>query len=93
MACCVKADTGKEVYRQRVPEAGNVYASVVAADGKLYAVTRRNGTLVLPAEPTFKVLAHNRLKSDTTDFNASPAVTSGGLLLRSNRAVYCIQAQ
>jgi outer membrane protein assembly factor BamB len=93
MACCMKADTGKEVYRQRVPEAGNVYASVVAADGKLYAVTRRNGTLVLPAEPTFKVLAHNRLKSDSTDFNASPAVTGGGLLLRSNRAIYCIRAK
>jgi len=93
MACCMKADTGKEVYRQRLPEANNVYASMVAADGKLYAVTRRNGTFVLPAEPTFKVLAHNRLKSDSTDFNASPAVTSGVLLLRSNRAIYCIQAK
>jgi len=93
MAGCVKADSGKEVYRERLPEAGNTYASVVAADGKLYAVTRRNGTFVLPAEPTFKVLAHNRLKSDSTDFNASPAVAGAGLLLRSNRAVYCIRAK
>lgn len=93
MACCLQVDTGKEVYRQRLPSPGSVYASMVAADGKLYAVTRRNGTFVLPAEPTFKVLAQNRLKSDATDFNASPAVTSGGLLLRSNQAIYCIKAK
>jgi len=93
MACCLKADTGKEVYRQRLPEAGSVYASMVAADGKLYAVTRRNGTFVLPTEPSFKVLARNRLKSDTTDFNASPAIISGGLLLRSNRFLYCVGAK
>jgi len=93
VACCLKADSGKEVYRQRLPEGGNTYASVVAADGKVYAVTRRSGTFVLPAQPEFKVLAHNRLKSDPTDFNASPAVAGGGLLLRSNRFLYCIGAK
>jgi outer membrane protein assembly factor BamB len=88
-AVCLKADTGEQVYRQRIEGAGGVYASVVAADGKLYAVTRRNGAFVLPAKPEFKVLAHNRL-ADATDFNASPAVSQGRLLLRSNRALYCI---
>lgn len=93
MASCVKADTGERVYRERVPDAGGVYASAVAADGKLYAVTRRNGTFVLALGPEFKVLAHNRLESDDTDFNASPAVSSGQLLLRSNRSLYCIGAK
>ena len=93
VACCLKAGTGEQVYRQRLPGAGGVYASAVAADGKLYVVTRRNGTFVLAAGPEFKVLAHNRLPSDSTDFNASPALTSSGLLLRSNRAIYCIQAK
>ena len=91
-ACCLKADTGREVYRQRLPEAGGVYASLVAADGKLFAVTRRNGTFVLPAGPEFKVLARNRFSSDATDFNASPAVAQKSLLLRSNQALYCIRA-
>ncbi|MCL4193441.1 MAG: hypothetical protein KJZ87_17025 [Thermoguttaceae bacterium] len=43
--------------------------------------------------PEFKVLAHNRLESDSTDFNATPAVAGGALLLRSNQALYCIRAQ
>ncbi len=91
-ATCLKADTGQQVYRQRLPGAGGVYASTIAADGNLYAVTRRNGTFVLPAKPEFKVLAQNRLPSDSTDFNASPAVSHGSLLLRSNRFVYRIKA-
>ena len=39
---------------------------------------------------SLKVLAYNRMESDATDFNASPAVSPGHLLLRSNRFVYCI---
>ncbi len=91
-ACCLKADTGEQVYRERLPDAGGVYASALAADGKLYVVTRRNGVFVLSAEPKFKVLAHNRLGPDSTDFNASPAVSKGRLLLRSNRFLYCVGA-
>lgn len=93
IAYCIKAADGQQVYRERLPDGGEAYASVVAADGKLYAVTRRNGTFVLAAGPEFKVLAHNRLESDSTDFNATPAVADGVLLLRSNQALYCIRSQ
>ena len=93
VAFCLKTDKGEQVYRQQLPGAGGVYASAVAAAGNLYVVTRRNGTFVLPARPEFKVLAHNRLASDSTDFNAGPAVSQGHLLLRSNRFVYCIGAK
>lgn len=92
-AYCLKADTGKQVYRERIPGAGGVYASVVAADGKLLVVSRRSGTFILPAAPEFKVLAQNTLESDGTDFNASPAISQGRILLRSNRFLYCISAQ
>lgn len=91
-AYCVDAKTGEQVYRERLPNAGNVYASVVAADGKLYVPSRANGTFVLAAGPEFKVLAHNVLESDSTDFNATPALADGRLLLRSNQALYCIAA-
>jgi outer membrane protein assembly factor BamB len=95
LACCLEAATGKQIYRERLPAAGSTYASLVAADGKLYAVTRRNGTFVLAAGPKFERLAHNKLDSDDSDFNASPAVASrdgrgGCLLLRSNRFLYCL---
>lgn len=92
VAYCLKAADGEEVYRERLPNAGGVYASALAADGKIYVVTRTNGTFVLPAGPEFKVLAKNVIDSDDTDFNASPAVADGRLLLRSDKALYCIGA-
>lgn len=99
IACCLKTDSGDQVYRERLPGlAGGgrrgissaVYASLIAGDGKLFAVSRHNGTFVLAQGATFKLLAHNTFESDDSDFNASPAVTRGHLLLRSNQALYCV---
>ena len=92
VAVCVKADTGKVVYQQRLEIRGGgdkAYASLVAADGKLYAVTREDGALVLAAGPEFSELAHNRL-GDKSIFNATPVIAEGRLLLRSDRHLYCI---
>jgi hypothetical protein len=93
VAYCVRADSGEQVYRERVSGAGNVYASLVAADGKLYLVSRRNGTFVLRAGEKFEVLATNKFSDDSTDFNATPAIHNGRLLLRSNKAIYCVGAK
>lgn len=89
VAVCLDAKTGATVYEKRLEGAGGLYASVTEADGKLYAVTRRNGTFVLPAKADYEVLSHNML-DDNSDFNASPAVSNGKLFLRSNKALYCI---
>ena len=92
MAHCIKADNGEEVYRERLKIEGagdKIYASLVAADGKLYGVTRLDGTIVLALAPTFKELAHNHL-DDASTFNATPVVISGRLLLRSDRFLYCL---
>jgi len=91
MAGCVVAATGEVVYKERIAEEGvGVYASPVAADGKIYAVSREQGTFVLAAGGAFKRLAVNRLTSDDSVFNATPAISRGQLLLRSNRFLYCI---
>jgi outer membrane protein assembly factor BamB len=91
IACCVDAKNGKVVYKERLnPPSGRVYASGIIADGKLYYVSRENGAYVLPAEPRFEVLAHNRIDADQTVFNATPAVSRGALLLRSDSYLYCI---
>jgi hypothetical protein len=89
IANCLNATTGEIVYRERLPRPDLVYASVVLGDGKLYAVTRQRGTFVLAARPEYELLAQNDL-SDNTVFNASPAITEGQLLLRSDRYLYCI---
>jgi len=99
IANCVEAATGKSLYRERLPRAGGAgagkpfYASIVLGGERLYAVSRTGGTYVLPAKPAFEVLAHNQFASDESDFNASPAIRDGQLFLRSNRFIYCIEAE
>jgi len=95
VAYCAEAKSGKVVYRERLSARGGgkpFYASVVLANGKLYAVSRTSGTFVLDAKGQFKQLAQNQLESDTGDFNASPAVSNGQIFLRSNKFFYCIEA-
>ena len=88
-AYCLKASDGSIVYRERFEgDAGNPYASPVVADGKIYYVSRDDGTFVIAAGPKFKQLAHNVL--DPSTCNASPAVSDSQLFLRSNRYLYCI---
>jgi outer membrane protein assembly factor BamB len=91
IAHCVRASDGEEVYKRRLePNAGRVYASGVIGDGKLYYVSREKGAYVLPAEPRFEILAHNVIAPDESIFNATPAISRGQLLLRSDTHLYCI---
>jgi len=88
---CVDAKTGEGGYEERLnPRPGRIYASPLAADGKLYYVSRDAGVFVLAARPEFELLAHNKIDTDASIFNGSPAVAGGRLLLRSDRALYCI---
>jgi outer membrane protein assembly factor BamB len=94
-AVCLDAATGKSVYKQRVATPGRskpVYASVVLAGDRIYAVTRLAGTLVLRAKPEYELVATNKLESDGSQFNATPAVVGDQILLRSDRSLYCIEA-
>ena len=82
------ARTGRRRYGpERLPGVRNVYASPVAADGRLYVTSREGTTLVLRAGPTFEVLATNTLDDG---FDASPAIVDGEIYLRGRRYLYCI---
>jgi outer membrane protein assembly factor BamB len=89
-ASCFHAKDGEKVYAERLKGSGTLYASITIADGKIYAVSRNNGTYVLPAKPKFEVLAHNTFESDKSVFNGSPTVSNGQLFLRSDKCLYCI---
>lgn len=92
IAYCAKAATGEIVSGERLDRAGQVYASALLADGRLYYVTRSGRTFVLAARPAFEQLAVNDL-ADKSAFNASPAVSGSRLLLRSDRYLYCIESR
>ena len=88
---CLAAKTGESLFTQRLSNAGGVYASPIVVGGKAYIVTRQNGTFVMDMGSKGEVLSQNKF-DDESDFNASPAVADGKLLLRSNRRLYCIAA-
>lgn len=96
-ALCMEAKTGRDVYRERVMESGAgrgrggkpFYASPVLIGDRIYAVSRRNGTFILAARPAFEKLAVVP-PLDDSQFHGTPAVVGGKMLLRSDKAVYCI---
>ena len=91
VAFCVDARQGKVVYEKRLePAAGDVYASPIVADNRIYYVSRKKGAFVLAAQPKFELLAHNVIGGDDGVFNASPVVSDDMLLLRSDRFLYAI---
>jgi outer membrane protein assembly factor BamB len=89
--CCQDAKTGKIVFQQRLKQSpGRIWTSPVLADDRLYFVSQHNGTYVVAAKPKFELLEHNVIEDDDSRTNASPAVSNGQLLLRTDRALYCI---
>jgi outer membrane protein assembly factor BamB len=91
MVHCQEAATGKIVYAERLkPPAGQIWASPVLADGKLYYVSKENGTYVVAAQPKFQLLAHNVIEGDKSRSNASLAVSDSQLFLRNDQHLYCI---
>jgi outer membrane protein assembly factor BamB len=83
------AASGETRYRERLEAVPNVYASPVAADGRIYVVGREGSAVVLAAGPQLKVLATNRLDDA---FDASPALVDHELYLRGARHLYRISA-
>ncbi len=89
-ACCQDPANGEMIYEERLPGAGRIWSSPVLADGKLYYVSQENGTYVVAARPQFELLAHNVFADDNSRTNASPVVSDGQILLRTDRRLYCI---
>ena len=93
IALCLRASDGEEMFRERMPTRGRVYASIVGDGERLFLTTRDAGVLVLAASPNYTELAINRLGSEEERFNATPAITGGRLFLRSDHALYCVQQE
>lgn len=86
MLTCYEADTGKQVYRERL--GGDSYtASPVASDGRLYFVTEQGEVRVARAGRQFELLAVNDMGDVCM---ATPAVSNGTLFVRSQHFLYAL---
>jgi outer membrane protein assembly factor BamB len=82
------AKTGKPHYQvQRIEAVPNVFASPVAAAGRIYILGQDGSTAVLKHGPNFEVLAVNKLDDG---FDASPALADGEMYVRGKRYLYCL---
>jgi len=89
VAACLDAKTGEEIHSQRHSWMRVVYASPILVDGKLYISSCNNGTAVYKADETMEEIAKIELEG-IGRINATPAVDRGGLLIRGDKAIYCI---
>ncbi|MEZ6040210.1 MAG: PQQ-binding-like beta-propeller repeat protein [Planctomycetaceae bacterium] len=93
---CADAKSGELIQRARtsgISSGGRpVYASPVSINQRLYVQSRYGGVFVLERSPELTILEQNRFASDSSNFNATPAVDRGQLFLRSDRYLYCISA-
>ncbi|MFO0900348.1 MAG: PQQ-binding-like beta-propeller repeat protein [Pirellulales bacterium] len=82
--------TGKPVWPlSRLPEAASdLFASPVAAAGRIYFLAADGTTAVLRLGDTFESLAVNRLDEQ---FEASPAIVGRQMFLRGRRHLYCLE--
>jgi outer membrane protein assembly factor BamB len=86
MVTCYEAETGKEVYKERL--GGTSYtASPVAADGRIYFVTEQGEARVLKAGPAFEILAVNKIGEVCM---ATPAICGGVLFVRTKDALIAL---
>ena len=84
----VDSTTGETVIdRTRLPGISNIYASPIAAGGRIYFTGRDGTTVVLKQSDKFEVVATNNLNDR---FDASPAMAGSQLFLRGNQFLYCI---
>ena len=82
------AVTGKAHFEaERLDGLNGVYASPVAADGRIYVVGRDGNTAVLRHGSRLEVLAKNHLEDG---FDASPAIVGRQIFLRGRQSLYCI---
>jgi outer membrane protein assembly factor BamB len=85
---CFVAKTGERIYQQRLGRGGSGFsASLVAADGKIYATSEDGDIYVVSAGSEFRVLATNSMNEICM---ATPALSEGMLIFRTRNHVTAI---
>ncbi|MDP7205711.1 MAG: PQQ-binding-like beta-propeller repeat protein [Pirellulaceae bacterium] len=82
---CLLAGSGELVWKGRL--GGNLWGSMLLADGRIYLSNFDGDTFVVKAGEKFELLATNQLAEP---LYAAPAVSGGAIFLRTYKHLYCI---
>ena len=80
------AETGEQIWRNRLRPSGDHWASPLLANGNIYFSSKTGDVTVIEAGKEYRGVASNRLDAS---FIASPAVAGNSLVLRSTSHLYC----
>jgi outer membrane protein assembly factor BamB len=86
IATCLDASTGEVQWTERIGK--RFWASPLYADGRLYFFDRDGLTTVIGPGKEFKMLAQNQLDGEIM---AGAAAVDGALLVRTDKALYCLK--
>ena len=85
---CIDLASGELNWMQKFP-GNNFWASIVSAEGRLYATSQKGTTYVFAPDPKeFKLLHTNNLGEH---INATPAISNGQMFIRTWDSLYCIE--
>ena len=88
---CYELETGKEIYRERIPHSGSGFsASPVAADGKLYLSSEDGDVFVVRAGVEFELISKNEIGELLM---ASPALSDGVMYLRGTDHLFAVSGE
>lgn len=85
IATCAERETGKVVWQKRI--GGNFFSSPICIDGKLLCVDLDGNVVVISASDDYQLLARNSLGLPS---RATPAVSNGALLIRTESQLFSI---
>lgn len=86
---CADLKTGKLAFEQRLDGASGIYASPFLANGNIHFLTRTGQVFVVAAEPQYRLVGRSELPR-RDNYNSTPAVHRGQVLLRTDKYLYCI---
>jgi outer membrane protein assembly factor BamB len=87
----VDADTGQVIRQERVPGLeGTVFASPVAASGKIYLVSAAGKLAVIAAAREWQLLKVNNLQENCY---ATPALVEGKILVRGEHSLWAFSSE
>lgn len=82
---CYDPVTGEKHWFERLGP-GKFWSSLVAAEGRIYAINESGSTFTVAAKPEFEVLATGELGESTL---ATPAIAHGRILVRTAHHLLC----
>lgn len=86
---CFDVASGEKVYEKRLGNGASIFASLIAADDKIYCPSEDGRIFVVKAGPDFEILAENPMGEACF---ATPALSAGTLFIRTTKSLVAIRA-